>query len=544
MARRHTFLGIDIGTSSIKLVELEPGPGRARLVRAATVPLDGGGGGAELGDERIRAALRGALAEARMRPTTVACAVSTGAAAVREISLPHTDAEEVQRMVRFEAERFIPFPPDQMTMDHHQLPGDVTDAARVLVVATRTEAANRMLGLLGGLGLPHPRIGVTAVASFNALTTEESPTASDSCAIVDIGANATDVTIADRGSLATARSTAVGGDELTRAYQEDLSIDYAEADAQKRMRGVSGVPVGPMRVGGADVSLGAQAGESSSGGDRPRVAAWLGRIAGEIRHSIESFQRSSEQRVTRVLLCGGGALAPGLPEALQAALGVETALADPWEGVETAGVTQGASDTVFVTACGLALKAAGRAAIDVNLTPTEVRDLRVTRRRAGTVTAGAITAGVIVAACVVAGWLLLTAKANYADQLEKEADGLGVAAEEIALSEADLQRYGEVEMTINHALRRDSRPLDVVHDITVDMPQDVWVTEFSYDAVKGVVVRGTAVSGPSVADSVRALLNTERFADVVLDYYNLGQIADQPVYNFQISCKFPAEVTQ
>jgi Tfp pilus assembly protein PilN len=159
-------------------------------------------------------------------------------------------------------------------------------------------------------------------------------------------------------------------------------------------------------------------------------------------------------------------------------------------------------------------------------------------------TATAITAGVIVAACAVAGWLLLTAKLNYADQLAKEVEGLGGAAQEIALSEADLQRYGEVETDINRALRRDSRPLDIVHDITVDMPQDVWVTEFSYDAAKNVVVRGTALNGPSVADSVRALLNTERFADVVLDYYNLGQVADKPVYNFQISCKFPAEVAQ
>ena len=245
MARGHTFLGIDIGTSSIKLVELAPGPGRARLVRAATVPLDGGGGAAELGDDRVREALRGALAEARTRPTTVACAVSTSAAAVREISLPHADPDEVQRMIRFEAERFIPFPPDQMTMDHHQLPGDVADSARLLVVATRKDAANRMLGLLSGLGLPHPTIDVTAVAAFNALTTTESATASDTFAVVDIGAASTDVAVANRGTLATARSSPVGGDELTRAYQEDLSIDFAEAETQKRARGVSGVPVGP-----------------------------------------------------------------------------------------------------------------------------------------------------------------------------------------------------------------------------------------------------------------------------------------------------------
>jgi len=44
-----------------------------------------------------------------------------------------------------------------------------------------------------------------------------------------------------------------------------------------------------------------------------------------------------------------------------------------------------------------------------------------------------------------------------------------------------------------------------------------------------------------VAESVRALLNTARFSDVALDYYNLGQIADKPVYNFQISCRFPAQ---
>jgi type IV pilus assembly protein PilM len=506
-----------------------------------TVPLDGGGAAAELGDERVREVLGGAIARARIRPTTVACAVATRSAAVREVSLPHAGADEVQRMIRFEAERFIPFPPDQMTMDYHQLPGDVAEAARVLVVATRTESANRLLGLLSGLGLPYPRIDVTAIASFNALSADESPASGETCAIVDVGAEATDIVIGDSGTLVTARSTPAGGEDLTRAYQEDLSIDFGEAETQKREHGVKNVPVGPVSVGVADEEQAESGDAGSRHGDRPHVAAWLGRVAGEIRHTIESFHRSSEQRVQRVILCGGGSLAPGLPEALQAALGVPVAVADPWHGVEVLRGSADAPDALFATACGLALKAAGRAGLDVNLTPEDVRDLRATRQRASTVTAIAVSAGVVVAACVAAVWLLLGAKERRLAELEQEVRGFGIPTEQIALSEEQLARYGMVEASVDQVLLRDARPLDVVRDITVDMPADVWVTEFSYDAGKGVVVRGTAVSGPSVSDSVRALLETDRFGRVVLDYYNLGQIAEKPVYNFQISCEFPEE---
>ncbi|MFQ5809144.1 MAG: type IV pilus assembly protein PilM [Armatimonadota bacterium] len=541
MARAHTFLGIDIGGSSIKLVELAPGPARARLVRATTVPLDGGGAAAELADERIRDALRGGLARAKTRPTIVACAVPTRSAAVREVTLPHAGADDVDRMIRFEAERFIPFPPDQMTMDHYQLPGDVADATRVLVVATRTEAANRLLGMLSGLGLPHPRIDVTAIASFNALTADESTAAGETCAIVDVGAEATDIVIADSGTLVTARSTPAGGEDLTRAYQEDLSIDFGEAETQKREHGVKDVPAGPVRVGASAEEQPEAAEAGPAHGDRPHVAAWLGRVAGEIRHTIESFHRNSEHRVQRVILCGGGALAPGLPEALETALGVPATLADPWHGVEVLRGSADAPDALFATACGLALKAAGRAALDVNLTPEDVRDRRATRQRASTMTAIGVTAGVLVAASVAAVWLLLGAKERKLAELEQQLRSFGIPTEQIALSEEQLARYGAIEASIDKVLLRDARPLDVVRDITLDMPEDVWVTEFSYDADKGVVVRGTAASGPSVSDSVRALLNTDRFGSVVLDYYNLAQIAEKPVYNFQISCQFPEE---
>ncbi len=540
MARGHTFLGIDIGSTSIKLVELAPGPGQARLVRAMTVPLEGGGADAELGDEQIREALRRALSTAKLRPTTVACAISTRAAAVREISLPHAGADDVERMVRFEAERFIPFPADQVSMDHHQLPGDITDSARILVVAARKEAASRLLSMLSGLGLPYPRIDVTAIASFNALTAEGSPAESATCAIVDIGAESTDIVIASSGTLATARSAPVGAEELARAYQTDLSIDFAEAETQKRQHGVTGVPLGPIRVGVSAREPTDLPAESDLG-DRPHVAAWLGRLAGEIRHTVESFHRNSEQRVERVLLCGGGALTPGLPEALEAALGVPTSLADPWHGVDALRGSADAPDALFAVACGLALKAAGRATIDVNLTPTEVRDLRATRRRASTRTAIGICVGVVIAACVVGVWLLLAAKQRYLTELQAQVRGFPGSTEAIALSEEELQRFGEMAASIKEALRTDARALDVLRGLTLDLPRDVWVTEFSYDAEKGVLVRGTATNGPSVADSVRTLLASESFADVLLDYQNLAQIGDKAVWNFQITCKFPVE---
>jgi Tfp pilus assembly protein PilN len=200
-----------------------------------------------------------------------------------------------------------------------------------------------------------------------------------------------------------------------------------------------------------------------------------------------------------------------------------------------------APDALFAVACGLALKAAGRATIDVNLTPAEVHDLRATRRRASRLTAIGTCAGIVVVACVAAVWLLLGAKASRLAELKRQVKNFGGTTATIAMSENEAKRFEDVGGAIENVLREEARPLDIAADLSHELPSGVWVTELSYDAEKGVAVRGTALDGPSVADSVRALLRTKRFGDVVLDYQNLAQVGDRPVYNFQITCKFPAE---
>jgi len=532
MARGESYLGIDVGSSAIKVVELAPGAKGLRLVRAATVPLEAGR--VDVGEERVRAALRSALASQRAQPTAVAGGISTRSAAVREIKLPHTSEDNLGRMVRFEAERFIPFPIDQVTLDHHVMDSQAQDAARVLVVATRKEDALGLLKLLSGLNLPEAAIEVTAIASFNALSRDGGPDSPS--AIVDLGHRSTDIVLRRGQDLVLARSAPVGSQELTEAYQQDLQVDFREAEQAKCERGVVGVSL----EGGVEVLAGDLVGVVEQA-DRPKVAEWLSRLLHEVRYTLESFRRQAGEEVGRIELAGGGALTPGLPEALEAALGAAVQLARPWGRLETARATPDAPDPVFAVACGLALQAAGRAAIGINLTPEEVRVSRRTRARAGRyATLGVV--GCTVVALTIGGLVAATAlRERKLHDVQARLQQSGASEDKWKAASAQAETYGEVVGALDALRPQAASPLEVLLLLSRDLPAGVWVTEFSYQVGESVVIRGAAKDSPSVTDAVRAVQRAKVFEDVILDYRNLTDIGGKPVYDFRLTCKLPGK---
>lgn len=531
MASDQSYLGIDIGATSVKVVHLVGSDGKLSLAHASAVPLDS----PDAGDEEIRQALRQALSGRRVRPVAAASAVSARAAAVREIRLPNTEEANIARMVRFEAERFIPFPPEQVTLDHQYMGLEGADSARVLVVATRKQTAERVLKLLAGLGLPHPSLDVTAIASFNALVTDSSGAQPESIAIVDVGGNSTDIITARGAQLTLARSAPVGAEGLTTAYQQDLSVDFQEASRLKREQGVLNVPISPTASGAPR----ATSPPITTDNDKPRVAAWLGRLCGEVRHTIESSRRESADGITRVLLCGGGALTPGLREALEKTLGVPVLIADPWRGIDCDAADKDGPDPLFAVACGLARKAAGGVSIDINLTPKEVVDVRATQRRTRTIlSVGSVLAAAVIAVAVVLGFSYRArlARLEYLNERLVPYEGMeGVADAEKEV----VDRLEQIDAAMSVFRPGGVDPLELLRMISTDLPDDVWVTEFTYDPRDKFVIRGIAKHSASVSDSVRALLRKQVFDDVVLDYQNLGQIENARVYNFQITCVFP-----
>ncbi|MFQ6131556.1 MAG: type IV pilus assembly protein PilM [Armatimonadota bacterium] len=540
MARGESYLGIDVGSGAIKLVELAPGAKGLRLVRAVTVPLDGGTTG--LSDERVRTALRSALASQRVQPTAVAGAIPTRVAAVREMKLPHTSDENVGRMVRFEAERFIPFPAEEVTLDHHVLDTQTQEAAQVLVVATRKQEAMALVELLGGLNLPEAAIEVTAIASFNALSRNGGPETPS--AIVDIGHRSTDIVLRRGQQLVLARSAPVGSHELTEAYHKDLQVDFVEAEQAKRERGVVGVSL----EGGGSVSSGELTGAPATGEqDRPEVAEWLGRLVHELRHTMESFRRQAGEEVERIELAGGGALTPGLPEALATALAAEVTVSRPWGRIEVARASPDAPDPVFAVASGLAVQAAGRAALDINLTPEEVRASRRTRAQTGRyATVAAVVCALL--ALLIGGLLASTAlRVRKLERLRTELRQAGGGAGELDASQTEATVYAEVVKALDAMRAEGATPLEVLLLLSHPehgLAEGVWITEFSYRAGEAVVIRGSARDSPSVTDSIRALQGAEVFADVTLDYRNLTDIAGTPVYDFRITCKLPQQAEE
>ena len=166
--RARRCLGIDIGSTSLKVAELSVERSGITTHRLLQAPLDLAPDAPA--DERwaaIARALRDLLRENKVSTRQAAFALPGHAVFVRRIRLPRTSEERLQRIIRFEARQQIPFPLEQTILQYQISPTDVEDEVEVLLVAIKRELVEHYMAMIRGLGLRPILLGVTSFALFN-----------------------------------------------------------------------------------------------------------------------------------------------------------------------------------------------------------------------------------------------------------------------------------------------------------------------------------------------------------------------------------------
>ncbi|MBI4355347.1 MAG: type IV pilus assembly protein PilM [Candidatus Omnitrophica bacterium] len=325
-------VGLDVGTTSFKIVELTKQGAQQTLERAVVQDVP------STDRKAAAAAIKRAFEQHAIGSRRVNIAVSGPAVIVRYIEMPAMTDQELVSAIQFEAEKYIPFNPAEVVMDScviEKFDGD--KRMRVLLVAAKKELIDERVALLQEAGLTPRIIDVDAFALANAFLRVQIPAKADEIrAVLDIGAEVTTATVLRGTRPAFTRDIMAGGNAFTRAMMEKLGVAAAAAEALKRQPGGRGAEIFEA------------------------VKPVIDNLVSEIRLSFNYYESQADHGIEALYLSGGVTGLEGVSRYIQENVEVEVRAWDPLQGlqlgasVDRAGLTRTAPR--LAVAMGLALR--------------------------------------------------------------------------------------------------------------------------------------------------------------------------------------------
>ncbi len=240
-SRSKSLVGLDIGTSSVKAVELkELGKGRGhQVVNMGVEPLSPEAivDGAIMDSGLVVEAIQRVFANHKIKGSDVAISLSGHSVIIKKISLPVMNAEELSESIQWEAEQYIPFDVDDVNLDYQVLDGSSTSGEGnmdVLLVAVKKDKINDYTSVITQAGKNALVADVDVFALQNVYEANYDPPHGKVVALVNIGASVTNIAIMSGGVSIFWRDISVGGNHVTGALQKELGLEFDQAEAAKR----------------------------------------------------------------------------------------------------------------------------------------------------------------------------------------------------------------------------------------------------------------------------------------------------------------------
>ncbi|MBI5370143.1 type IV pilus assembly protein PilM [Candidatus Uhrbacteria bacterium] len=332
-AKKGGTLGVDIGANSIKLVELGSERGRAKLLTYGYGELPfGNQGGLLMDNPKAAGELLAEICKASGCQSTITmAALPTSNVFTTILSLPATkDPKQVKSLIDAEVEKMSPLPISEMITYSTFLDGEGKKAEKSQK-AERAEKADKYVrvlvtGAAKTLVQKYIEIFRTAKLQLQALDTESfalirSLIGKDRSAImlIDMGAKRTNITVVEKGIPFVTRSVNIGGDTLTSRIQSSLHLPADKAEQMKR-----------------DFSDAAAEPSDLPGGLSPVLEPVIQPLVNEIKYSFElyaSMELTQIKKVEKIILTGGSAHLPRVPEYLSETLNLNVYRGNPWARV-------------------------------------------------------------------------------------------------------------------------------------------------------------------------------------------------------------------
>jgi len=341
------LLGLDVSTSGVKLVELGlDKAGKLVLERCAMEPLERGwitDGNIEKFDE-VAEAIRRLVKKSGTKTRNVAMALPPSAVITKKIILPGgMSDDELEEQVETEANQYIPFPLDEVSLDFCVIGPSATSAGdvEVLIAASRREKVQDVQGMAEAAGLTPIVVDVESYASRLATSRliENLPNQGKGqiFALFEIGSLTTSMQVMRDDEVLYDRDQAFGGAQLTQQIVRQYGFSAEEAETKKR------------------------SGELPEDYEAVVLKPFIETMVQELGRALQFFFTSTpHNKVDCIMLAGGSAAVPGLTAAVTQHSSFSCSLLNPFEGMEIGrGVrlkTMTREAPSYLTACGLALR--------------------------------------------------------------------------------------------------------------------------------------------------------------------------------------------
>lgn len=319
--------GIDIGTSSIKLIELEDKKGHLELTRCSLNRIV---------DGDIKSALKDLLSLTKLSLKRVNVSLSGPSVIVRYIEMPPMKKDELKSAIKFEAEKYIPFNINDSIIDCAMLDKTASGANRVLLVAAKKNEVNNLLGIFKEVGLEINAIDIDSFAFLNSFQRLgiENKEEEKTYALINMGARFSNMNIITKGNVYFTRDILWGGADITNRIKGAMGISLQEAEALKQR---------PAEKREEVVNI---------------ITNVLERLSSQIRISFDYFESQFGKNVGRLYISGGASYLFNIVDFLKDSLGIDIVMWNPFSGIrilESIEEIEG-FPALFAVAVGLALR--------------------------------------------------------------------------------------------------------------------------------------------------------------------------------------------
>lgn len=352
----ESVIGVDIGSSSIKVVQLKKQRGTLVLETYGALAL-GPAAGLEVGRatnlpaEKIAEVLADLLKEANVTTKHAGISIPISASLVTVIEMPRISAKQLASMIPIEARRYVPVPIDEVELDWFIIPeselqlekpreeaedGKVKPKTQVLLVAIHKEALQKYNTVVEKARLIPHFFEIEIFSTIrSALARSIAPVV-----VLDIGAGTSKLYIVEFGVVRVSHTINKGGQDMTFSLARSTGISIAKAEELKREYGLS-----TQNIHGEARNV------SQS------VLFTLEYIFAEARRVILKYEKQSGRNISKIVLTGGGAVTRGILDAAKEHFEIETLLADPFSSTQAPAFLENVLKEVgpeFAVAVGLA----------------------------------------------------------------------------------------------------------------------------------------------------------------------------------------------
>ena len=310
--KKKEVVGIDIGSSSVKLIQLKEIKGSYQLLNIGILPLPPEAivDNTLMDSSAIVGCIKNLISSLGIKVKDIACSISGNSVIIRKIVLPAMPPEELEDQISWEAEQYIPFDINDVNLDFQILSPDSTDPSKmsVLLVASKKDIINDYVSVFNECGLHLSVIDVDSFAIQNTFEMNHELGTEDVFALINIGASVMNINVVKADITLFTRDVQMGGNLYSEEIQKQMGLSSSEAESIKALS------------------------KEANNIELLDVLAKVNEtITQEIRRSLDFYNSTAnEDRVTKIYLSGGASKSYKLVESVSEKTGLPVNFINPF----------------------------------------------------------------------------------------------------------------------------------------------------------------------------------------------------------------------